>query len=179
VKTILEAAYADRQIIVARGLAVPTDAGGVPVAAQWGHWDLIEQATRAGVDARNTPFVCSGAAYGGHLRLLKLLRLHNFAWDWQVVFRSCLTHNEEMAIWALENEAPVYRDDTCSWLQDAASCGCLKVLRWAHEHGRLPAGDIPAIIRTADDERQYDVVSWLRTILIPYSAGTSSGGSFS
>jgi hypothetical protein len=140
----------------ARGLTVPTDTHYVRIASKWGHWDLMLQARAAGVEWRDVRGMAD-AAWLGHLPMLRQLRQHGCAWDEGVISSAWLRGHECLAIWALDNGAP----SPDNWLDSVARSGCLRVLRWAWEHGRntqvLPRLKQAAFFRT-------DVVKWLDSL---------------
>ena len=75
--------------------------------------------------------VCSEAAGGGFLEILKWARENGCGWDWQTCINAAEGGHLEVLVWARENG--------CDWDQltcaNAAEGGNLEVLEWARENG--------------------------------------------
>jgi hypothetical protein len=74
---------------------------------------------------------CSGAARGGHLKLLKWTRKNGFAWNKTTCESAAAGGNLKILKWARKNECP-WDENTCT---EAASTGHLEILKWCKENG--------------------------------------------
>jgi hypothetical protein len=137
------------------GLVLPIDRSEMYTMAQWGHGDLILQAREAGMQW--DCWTIALAASTGHFRVVQRLRQAGCPWDGMVVESACRAKEETFAIWALDNGARTFVD----WLDTAAEYGCLAVLQWAWNHGRLPAGELSTLREVAHSEGHAAIVSWL------------------
>jgi hypothetical protein len=124
-------------------------------ATVWGHWDLLLQTRAAGVrwDANLTLW----AAFGGHRRLLQRLRHAGCPWHQDLVSFACLGRQPKVAIWAIDNGAPIHD----RWLWQATHHGCLELLQWAHSVGRLPLDEVRKLLKVAIYHGYGDLADWL------------------
>jgi hypothetical protein len=139
------------------------------MAAHWAHWDLLLQARAAGVQW--TESLTAVAASRGHLRLLQRLRQAGCPWDEAVVDYACFFRYENIVIWALNNGAPT----SGSWLETATRWDSQQVLRWAWEHGRLPADTIPELQVMARNCGKSAIATWLDSLLAASSTSSQPG----
>ena len=77
--------------------------------------------------------ICSGAAFGGHLNLLKWARENGCDWDSLTCTAAACNGHMDILKWARENGCD-WNSDACAY---AALNGHLEVLKWAREHGLL------------------------------------------
>ena len=75
--------------------------------------------------------VCSEAAGGGFLGILKWARENGCGWDYKTCANAALGGHLEVLKWARENEC-IWNSETCA---NAALGGHLEVLKWARENG--------------------------------------------
>jgi hypothetical protein len=148
--------YSQHAEAVSRGLSTPTSISDIGMAVEWAHWDLLLQARAAGIEWSYG--LTAYAAACGHLHLLQRLRYAGCPWDEDVVNNACWHEYESIAIWALDNGAPTYG----KWLKVATRSGCQQVLRWAWEHGRLPANMIPVLKQKAQNYPA--IANWLDSL---------------
>ena len=99
-------------------------------AAQRGCLDTLKILHRRGRVAFNVD-LCTAAAYGGQLEVLKWLRENSYPWDEETCSQAVVGGYLDVLKWAHENGCK-WNTETCV---EAAARGDLEMLQWAHEKG--------------------------------------------
>ena len=76
--------------------------------------------------------VCTAAASGGQLEVLKWARMNGCEWNWGTCMMAACNGHLEVLQWVRENGCPWHKRTYCA----AAANGHLHVLQWARENGR-------------------------------------------
>ena len=76
-------------------------------------------------------YICAYAAEGGHLEVLKWLRVNRYPWDKITCTNAAFHGHLKLLQWARKNGCP-WDENTCSY---SAFHGHLKLLQWARKNG--------------------------------------------
>jgi hypothetical protein len=163
---LIRAEY-DCRYQVARGIRAPRAQvrDELKIAAEWGHWRLMQPGTDAHAEAapRWDFRTTAAAAWAGQLQVLQMLRRHGCDWDPNALDGALVQGHHDVLLWALANGAPRFR----FWTLGAARCGCLPALQWAHECGdptMKEEGVLDCLRGLAASNGHQHVVEWLDSL---------------
>jgi hypothetical protein len=181
----IESEASARSMAVVRGLISPPHPHNCLTAAKWGHWDLLRTAVSLGIpwdvtmslgaaaggqvctltseSARAVSFPCHSSVSALQVALLRRLKEAGCPFDAQALRHAVALCQPRAAAWLLaELGATVTYADMAT---DAARYGCLPVLHWAYDRGRLAsAAEVAALRWRASSCGHSDVASWLECV---------------
>ena len=115
-----------------------------------------------GLDARVAAYLetldgaCDGAAWGGHLELLKYLREKGCAWSEETCVTAANGAHLHVLKWLRECGCPWYLDIMCA---AAAGSGNLEIMQWVHDNG-CPWNNYTCACAAAAGH--LEILKWLR-----------------
>ena len=143
-------------------------------AAKVGCWRSLEgllKQGKHGLESQKT--LCSGAAEGGHLEVLRWARANGCPWSHMTCKAAARSGHLEVLKWMRANGCP-WNTETCS---GAAEGGHLEVLKWARENG-CPWNELTCMF--AAKEGHLEVLQWARANGCQWNTNTclfaASGG---
>ena len=143
-------------------------------AAKVGCWRSLEgllKQGKHGLESQKT--LCSGAAEGGHLEVLRWARANGCPWSHMTCKAAARSGHLEVRKWMRANGCP-WNTETCS---GAAEGGHLEVLKWARENG-CPWNELTCMF--AAKEGHLEVLQWARANGCQWNTNTclfaASGG---
>ena len=143
-------------------------------AAKVGCWRSLEgllKQGKHGLESQKT--LCSGAAEGGHLEVLRWARANGCPWSHMTCKAAARSGHLEVLKWMRANGCP-WNTETCS---GAAEGGHLEVLKWARENG-CPWNELTCMV--AAKEGHLEVLQWARANGCQWNTNTclfaASGG---
>lgn len=104
------------------------------IAAERGHFQVLQWCLSQDPSVRHCPDICASAAAGGHLNILQWLRSQQYAWDEETCTNAAREGTLEVLQWARSQNPP------CPW-NDRRMCiaaiegGRLNVLEWILDNG--------------------------------------------
>ena len=135
-------------------------------AAKVGCWRSLEGLLKQGKHGlESQKKLCSGAAEGGHLEVLRWARANGCPWSHMTCKAAARSGHLEVLKWMRANGCP-WNTETCS---GAAEGGHLEVLKWARENG-CPWNELTCMFAASGG--QLEVLQWARANGCGWDKGT-------